>query len=368
MACCAAVALLGSAACGSGFDDSAGDAAKQSSGPATLQILIGSSGDAETKAVKDAAAAWATSSRATPRPSPPPRTSPSSSARPSPAATRRTCSTSTRARFADYASVGALEPYGDKISNAGRLLREPAHRVHLRRQVLLRAEGLLHPRPADQHRPVDEGRAHRRRRADHLGRAHRRRPRRSRPRASCRSRSATPGTGSAPSWCRTAGGWISKDGKQPTADTPENLQALQYVKTLLTRRLARYPKQLDAGWAGEAFGKGKAAMTIEGNWIKGAMQNGLPRREVQGRPSCPPARRARAPCRSPTAGASRRSASHKDQAIGFVEAMTAGGPADGLRQGVRRDALPPVRPDAVHQASSRPTRAFIDGAGTRRAR
>ena len=73
------------------------------------------------------------------------------------------------------------------------------------------------------------------------------------------------------------GGWlISKDGKQATADTPENLQALQYVKTLLTSGYARYPKQLDAGWAGEAFGKGKAAMTIEGNWIKGALKNDFP--------------------------------------------------------------------------------------------
>ena len=26
---------------------------------------------------------------------------------------------------------------------------------------------------------------------------------------------------------------------------------------------------LDAGWGGEAFGTGKAAMTIEGNWING---------------------------------------------------------------------------------------------------
>ena len=33
---------------------------------------------------------------------------------------------------------------------------------------------------------------------------------------------------------------------------------------------------LDAGWAGEAFGKGKAAMTIEGNWIRGALSSDYP--------------------------------------------------------------------------------------------
>ena len=77
------------------------------------------------------------------------------------------------ARFADYASVGALEPYGGQDHRPGGLLPEPAHRLHLRRQALLRAEGLLHPGAADQHRPVDEGRADRRRRPDHLGPAHR---------------------------------------------------------------------------------------------------------------------------------------------------------------------------------------------------
>ncbi len=54
--------LLSSAACGgSGFeetDDPAAQPSQASAGPAQLQVLIGSSGDAETKAVTDAAAAW----------------------------------------------------------------------------------------------------------------------------------------------------------------------------------------------------------------------------------------------------------------------------------------------------------------------
>src|SRR5690606_33357975 len=51
--------LLTLAACGSGFDDASGQPAAQQSGPAKLEILIGSSGDAETTAVKQAAEAWA---------------------------------------------------------------------------------------------------------------------------------------------------------------------------------------------------------------------------------------------------------------------------------------------------------------------
>ncbi len=63
---------------------------------------------------------------------------------------------------------------------------------------------------------------------------------------------------------------------------------------------------LDAGWGGEAFGTGKAAMTIEGNWIKGAMTSDYPDVKYTVAPMpAGPAGRAR--CCSPSAGASRRS-------------------------------------------------------------
>ncbi|MBA3528942.1 MAG: extracellular solute-binding protein [Propionibacteriaceae bacterium] len=73
---------------------------------------------------------------------------------------------------------------------------------------------------------------------------------------------------------KQSGGWITnEDQTQMTADTPENLEALKYVQKLMADKVAAYPKAVGAGWGGEAFGKGIAAMTIEGNWIKGAMQN-----------------------------------------------------------------------------------------------
>lgn len=74
-----------------------------------------------------------------------------------------------------------------------------------------------------------------------------------------------------------AGGWVTnKDATKVTADSPENLKALKYVRSLLADGSTKYPKQLDSGWSGEAFGKQKAAMTIEGNWIAGAMKNDYP--------------------------------------------------------------------------------------------
>jgi multiple sugar transport system substrate-binding protein len=76
---------------------------------------------------------------------------------------------------------------------------------------------------------------------------------------------------------RQAGGWfVNADGTQATVDSPENAQALDYVKGLLADNVAAYPKALGAGWGGEAFGLGKAAMAVEGNWIKGAVANDYP--------------------------------------------------------------------------------------------
>lgn len=73
---------------------------------------------------------------------------------------------------------------------------------------------------------------------------------------------------------KQSGGWVTNaDQTQMTADTPENLAAIEYVQKLLKSGVAAYPKQVGAGWGGEAFGKQVAAMTIEGNWIKGALKS-----------------------------------------------------------------------------------------------
>lgn len=76
---------------------------------------------------------------------------------------------------------------------------------------------------------------------------------------------------------KQAGGWITDPAQQRmTADSAENLLALQYVRDLLAEGVAAFAKDVDAGWGGEAFGTGRAAMTIEGNWIDGAMKADFP--------------------------------------------------------------------------------------------
>ena len=67
-----------------------------------------------------------------------------------------------------------------------------------------------------------------------------------------------------------AGGQLVDDsGKKVTADSAENLAGLQFVQKLHDEGALKFPSELDAGWSGEALGAGKAAMVIEGPWIKG---------------------------------------------------------------------------------------------------
>jgi multiple sugar transport system substrate-binding protein len=72
------------------------------------------------------------------------------------------------------------------------------------------------------------------------------------------------------------GAFIDDDGTTAVVDSPENVEALQFVKDQMAAGAFSYSSDLGAGWGGEAFGNGLAAMVIEGNWIQGAMTNDFP--------------------------------------------------------------------------------------------
>lgn len=75
---------------------------------------------------------------------------------------------------------------------------------------------------------------------------------------------------------QNGGGLTNEEGTEATADSPENIEALTFVKEMMQDGVAAYAVDVGAGWGGEAFGKELGAMTIEGNWITGAMQNDFP--------------------------------------------------------------------------------------------
>ncbi|HEY5200488.1 MAG TPA: extracellular solute-binding protein [Acidothermaceae bacterium] len=76
---------------------------------------------------------------------------------------------------------------------------------------------------------------------------------------------------------RQAGGTMMNAGNTAfTIDTPQNLQGLQFVQKLAKEGVLKFPKQVGTGWGGEAMGTNKAAMAIEGNWFVGGVKASWP--------------------------------------------------------------------------------------------
>jgi multiple sugar transport system substrate-binding protein len=75
---------------------------------------------------------------------------------------------------------------------------------------------------------------------------------------------------------QNGGFWVDGEAGEATATEPSNVEALEYVQGLLDSGSTVLAPDVDAGWGGEAFGTQKAAMTVEGNWIRGAMENDYP--------------------------------------------------------------------------------------------
>ncbi|MFP8960681.1 extracellular solute-binding protein [Streptomyces nanhaiensis] len=266
-------ALLASTGCSSSFG-SGGETAQDNGGRQHLTVLIASSGDAETKAVKEAAAAWSERSGHTVTVDVAKdinqQLSQSFAGHKPPDAFYVNSD-----QFANYARGGSLYPYGDQVEDAddfsprlrasfthdGKLVCLPKDTSTLALAIngeLWEKAGLTaedHPTTWAQLEEVA-------------------------------GKLTTGGvTGLVVNgeyqrigaFMKGAGGWITNaDQTEMTADSEQNVRALEYVRSLLKSGSMKYAGQVDTNWGGEAFGKGKAAMTIEGNWLTGAMRLDYP--------------------------------------------------------------------------------------------
>jgi multiple sugar transport system substrate-binding protein len=280
----AAAGVLALTACGSGFSGSSSSSSSGAAGGLTssksaLTVLIGSSGDAETAAVKSAVADWSGSSGT------------KASVQ---AATNLTQQLSQgfaakkpadvfylgADTFASYAKQGNLLAYGDQLKNKGdfypslvknftydgKFYCAPKDFSTLQLEIntdLWKAAGLTDadvPTTWDQLATV----------------------------AKKLTKGKVTGLVTSNEYQRLgafmvqAGGNLTNDDNtKATVDTAANKQALTYVQNGLKDGWWKFTKDVGAGWGGEAFGKGVAAMTIEGNWISGAMQTDFPKIKYQ---------------------------------------------------------------------------------------
>lgn len=270
-----ALALAG---CGSGFDDvgsgGGGEDGALTSSDDALTILIGSSGDAETDAVTEAVAAWSEESGIEAEVQVandlPQQLSQGFAAGSPP----DLFYLATEA-LAGYAGNGSLVAYGDQLENADDFYPSLVENFTIDDQFycapkdfstlglvinkgLWDAAGLTDadiPTTWDQLATV----------------------------AATLTQGSTVGLAFGAEYQRVGafmaaagGSLVGDDGTEAVANSSENVEALTYVQEHLNDGTFAYASDIGAGWGGEAFGKQLSAMTIEGNWITGAMSNDYP--------------------------------------------------------------------------------------------
>ncbi|MER7642346.1 extracellular solute-binding protein [Streptomyces sp. NPDC126522] len=264
--------LLAGTGCSSDFGG--GKTAQDSSSKQHLTVLIASSGDAETKAVKDAAATYAKESGNTVTVDVAKdinqQLAQSFAGHKPPDAFYVNSD-----QFANYAKAGSLYPYGDEVKDVGdfsaqlrtsftydgKLVCLPKDNSTLGLAIntdLWKKAGLTdkdYPTTWAQLKTV----------------------------AAKLTKGKVTGLVVNGEWARLgvfmkeAGGWITDAGQtKMTADSAQNVEALTYVRSLLASGALKFAKQVDTNWGGEALGTGKAAMTVEGNWLSGGMQADYP--------------------------------------------------------------------------------------------
>ncbi len=350
--------LLATAGCGGGFKSGNQSQASQKTGKASLQVLIASSGDAETAAVKKAADAFAASSgntvTVTAAQNMDQQLGQAFAANKPPDVFYLDAS-----KFADYAAQGALYAYGDKAQGAsdfypnlkdaftwkGTFYCAPKDFSTLALEInttLWQKAGLTEadvPKSWDQLKSVAttlKGKL-----------------------PGVTPLVVSPGRDRIDAFIVQAGGnLVSQDGK-PTADDPKNVAGLTYAKSLLQAGLMKYSSQVGAGWGGEAFGKAKAAMTIEGNWIKGAMKNDFP--DVKYQVAALPAGTQQGTLAFTQCWGIPAASQYKEQAIAFVDAMTK---ADQQMAFADAFGVMPSRQSLKDQYSQKfpSDKVFLDGA------
>nr|WP_120521064.1 extracellular solute-binding protein [Arthrobacter celericrescens] len=270
----AMAASIALSACGSGYTTSPQKNGTLTSSNTALTVMIGSSGDAETAAVKSAVADW---SKASGTGATVVAASNLGQQLSQGFAARKPADVfylSTDA-LAGYASNGSLLAYGDQLTNkddfypslvksftySGKFYCAPKDFSTL--QLVINTDIWEKAGLSDSDLPTTWAQL-----------------------ASVSKKLTTPehvGLGISGEYARIgsfmaqAGGSLMNDeSTEATADSDANIKALDYVKDLLAAGDLKYAKDLGAGWGGEAFGKGLAAMTIEGNWITGALRADYP--------------------------------------------------------------------------------------------
>lgn len=76
---------------------------------------------------------------------------------------------------------------------------------------------------------------------------------------------------------QAGGSVLNNDGTQAAFNSPQGVQALQYYDSFFKHKTGAMPTTVGAPWNGDAFGKQRAAMAIEGGWLIPYLKETYPR-------------------------------------------------------------------------------------------
>ncbi|MER7072749.1 extracellular solute-binding protein [Terrabacter sp. NPDC000476] len=273
LALAATGALVLSACGGGGFDNGSNSAPQETAkGPVKLTIMIGSSGDAETNAVKAAADAWAKKSGNT--------VEVIAAADLGQQLGQAFASTTPpdlfytdASKVGTFAKAGNLYAYGDQVKDAGFLPALVktftyddkfycAPKDYSTLALVINTDLWTKAGLTDADVPKDWAGLE----------------------AVAKKLTSGKVTGlvigndinRSGAFIKQAGGWIvSEDGTAMTATSAPAKEGLAEVQKLMKEGVLKFSTDTSpaTGWGGEALGKGVGAMTIEGNWISGAKKD-----------------------------------------------------------------------------------------------
>ena len=150
---------------------------------------------------------------------------------------------------------------------------------------------------------------------------------------------------------QAGGGLVTTTARRPTANSARERRGAELrARRTSTPATSPTPPDVGAGWGGEAFGKQLGAMTIEGNWITGAMTADYPdvKYKVVELPAGPA---GKGTLQFTNCWGMAADSPNQKAALDLVEYLTSDRPAAGVLEG--------VRPDAV-RSSRRPTSGSSD--------
>ncbi|MBN1678681.1 MAG: ABC transporter substrate-binding protein, partial [Anaerolineae bacterium] len=75
---------------------------------------------------------------------------------------------------------------------------------------------------------------------------------------------------------QAGGSFLNEDWTEVTLDSDEAREALDFYVGMAIDGIAGPPSMVDAGWGGEAFGQGRVAMAMEGNWVISYLREQFP--------------------------------------------------------------------------------------------